>query len=169
MRVQHVVGDLINSGEIVIAHGCNTRGAFAAGVAGAIKAAHPEVEAEYQHAVRRGEFQAGTAQLVWTTTTVGPIDTLRRVFNLATQREPGRCSGLGTAAYWPVYLAVANMVETCQSKRIGRVAMPRIGCGIADLKWSLVETILNGMYEYVPNGPEIVVYTHPSEASKVWT
>jgi O-acetyl-ADP-ribose deacetylase (regulator of RNase III) len=161
VTISHVTGDLFASGEKHIAHGCNTDGVMGAGVAGVIAARWPEVERVYSAYCRTKRFAAGTCLPV-------PIDEEFVIYNLGTQRRPGNQSHLGKAAYWPILLAFGNLFEYCVDNGIERVAIPRIGCGIAGLDWATVEGVINGIYEYIPDGPEIVVYTHTSEADKKW-
>lgn len=168
MSVTHVVGDLIASDEMIIAHGCNTVGAFSAGFAGVVARAYPNVKRVYQRSVRDGYFMAGSAQFVSTFTNVDDLGNVRYVYNLGTQRDSGRCYHLGQAAYWPICLSVGNMVEHAVKHDIRQIAMPRIGCGIAGLQWSVIEDILEAVRKNVRNTPHFVVYTHPSEVGKAW-
>lgn len=154
--ITHVVGDLLESGEAVIAHGCNTQGMMGAGIALAVASKYPEVERTYRVLCRLGEFQVGTAQ------EVEMPDQGVTVFNLGTQEFPGR-----NATYWAVMLSFGNMFERCRKVGIKRVAIPRIGCGIGGLEWDAVEWMINGIInEWVRDAPEVVVYTHPKEAHK---
>jgi len=157
MRVTHVVGDLLKSDERFIAHGCNTRGAMGAGIAGVIARAYPEVERVYAEHCRTRDFIVGTCQAV----IVDERGFRRTVFNLGTQRYPGK-----DATYWAVMLSFGNLFEHCVSHGISRVGIPRIGCGIGGLDWNSVEWVLHGLYDWVPNGPKIVVYTHPNDIAK---
>ena len=162
--ITYVIGDLLASSEPVIAHGCNTRGAMGAGIALHVANRWPEVERVYAAHCRTRDFHVGTAQLVNTQEMVELPDgsvTHRHVFNLGTQRNPGR-----DGTYWAVMLSFGNMFEICVDHGIKRVAIPRIGCGIAGLEWNTVEFVINGIYDWVPNGPEIVVYTQATEAHK---
>lgn len=153
-KITHVVGDLIKSDEQFIAHGCNTKGAMGAGIAGVIARAYPEVERVYAAHCRTRDFVIGTCLPV----TVHEVN--RVVFNLGTQRLPGR-----DASYWAVMLSFGNLFEHCKAHGITRVGIPRIGCGIGGLDWNSVEWVLNGIYGWVPDGPQIVVYTHPNDVA----
>jgi O-acetyl-ADP-ribose deacetylase (regulator of RNase III) len=154
--IEYVVGDLIASDEPVIAHGCNTVGVMGAGIARVVRSTWPEVYYEYETACARGTFDAGSAQRCKT-----PED--RVVYNLGTQRNPG-----AGATYWLVFLSFANMLESMKTWGHVRVAVPRIGCGIGGLEWSGVEAAIEAALDNVTGDFEIVVYTHPSDADKVW-
>jgi O-acetyl-ADP-ribose deacetylase (regulator of RNase III) len=146
--IGHVKGDLLASPEQYIAHGCNTQGVMGAGIAALIAERYPEVERSYRVACRAKDFRIGTCQDVYL-----PEDQ-RTVFNLGTQVFPGR-----NATYWAVMLSFGNLFEFCRTMNIDRVGIPRIGCGIGGLDWPTTEHVINGIYEWVPDGPEVVVYT----------
>jgi len=156
MAVNYVIGDLLESDEQVIAHGCNTQGVMGAGIAAAVAAKYPEVERAYRVACRAKDFRVGSCQDVY----LAPES--RLVFNLGTQRYPGK-----DATYWAIMLAFGNMFEYCKVMNIKRVGIPRIGCGIAGLEWPTVEWVINGIInDWVNDAPEVVVYTLAREAHK---
>lgn len=153
--IEHKIGDLLESDEPVIAHGCNTVGVMGAGIARAIhlKWGTAKIYEPYEWACSTGEFITGSAQRV----DVGD----KIVYNLGTQRDPGR-----NARYWWVMLAMANMFERMATFGEARVAIPRIGCGIGGLEWEMVEDTIRTVQEHTESPPLVVVYTHPSEAHK---
>jgi len=165
--ITHVVGDLLESGEHVIGHGCNTQGFMGAGIAGLIAEKWPCVFEAYEPACTYGHFRLGGFQVVPTLDGVGGDDNPYKgtvVLNLGTQELTGR-----NGSYWGIMLSVGQALEWARRFGIKRIALPRIGCGIAGLEWHAVEWMINGMLEeWVQDGPEIVVYTHPKEAHK-WT
>jgi len=122
--MQIIKGDLFNSGERVIAHGCNCVGVMGAGVAKIVKANHPIVFEKYQRAIDAKVFNLGYAQFV--------VDQENDmcVYNLATQRQPG-----ADGSTWGIYLAFCNMFEHAASNNITRIAIPKLGSGIARLDW----------------------------------
>lgn len=154
--IEYVVGDLLASDEPVIAHGCNTVGVMGAGIARAVAAKWVEVYYRYEDACSLGLFDAGSAQRC-------PTSDHRVVYNLGTQRNPG-----ASATYWLVFLSFANLFESMKTWGHDRVAVPRIGCGIGGLEWSGVEGAIEAALDNVGHDIEVVVYTHPSEADKVW-
>lgn len=157
LPIQHVVGDLLESDEEIIAHGCNTVGVMGAGIALAVKRKWGEaIYDPYEFACADGEFIAGAAQRV----DVGD----KVIYNLATQRDPGR-----SARYWWVLMSFANMFERMHMMGDpARVAVPRIGCGIGGLEWSGVEHAIRAAQVNADDSPIVVVYTHPSDANKTW-
>jgi O-acetyl-ADP-ribose deacetylase (regulator of RNase III) len=123
-------GNLLESDEKVIAHGCNCLGIMGAGVAAQIAKKHPLVWHANERDVKAHLFPPGAAQLVI-------VNPSLSVFNLATQETPGPCAKLEY-----VYLAFRNMAEKCAQQGIDRVAIPEIGCGLGGLYWDQVETMI---------------------------
>lgn len=152
MTITYVTGNLLDSDERFIAHGCNCEGVMGAGIAKYIAERYPEVYEAYKLEIARRAFVPGVSQ---------PVQTLvgnRWVFNLATQQAPGRDGN-----YWFVTLAFGNLVEQCIRNGVHRVGIPRIGCGIAGLDWDAVAWCIEGVLSQRPQGPEFVVYTLPHE------
>ncbi|MGE0342585.1 MAG: macro domain-containing protein [Porticoccaceae bacterium] len=162
MKITFHEGDLLASKESTIAHGCNTVGAMAAGIAGQIAAKYPNVRSAYGEACSTHNFYLGCAQPVQAfegTRRVGDAPA-RLVYNLATQLIPGPDARVNA-----ITLAFANMAAHALNNDIDRVAIPRIGCGIGGLKWDddvlpAIRTGLRlggyyleiGVYDFVPTG-----------------
>lgn len=117
-------GSVFDSTASAFAHGCNTRGVMSAGVAAAFKERWPDMYVAYRKRCREGQFRLGDV-FAWTDPGSGTV-----IYNLATQVEPGRDGRI---------LAVAETVNAMCSHAaaagLNRVAIPRIGCGIAGLAW----------------------------------
>ena len=162
--ITYVVGDLLASDEIDIAHGCNTAGVMGAGIARAIASDYPEVLRTYETQVRGRMFVLGSVLPVIVRRFDGKM---RTVWNLGTQQSPGPHGSL-----WGILLSFGNMLEQMVEWNIDRVGIPRIGSGIAGLKWADVERHIASAQNFVKaehgRVPEVVVYTHPSEANKRW-
>jgi len=136
MTIEIIEGDLLNSNEAVIAHGCNVFGVMGAGIAGQIAKRWPEVLLENK---KMGtNFHPGYAQPVH----LGIENPL--VFNLATQDAPGR-----NARYDWVHLAFRNMAEWLVHHDYHRVAIPQIGCGIGGLQWGIVNDVIEDAASFV--------------------
>lgn len=125
--ITYKVGDLIESDEYVIAHGCNMHGVMGAGIAKQVREKFYDVFCAYKHACDVGNFPLGTAQAVYSS----PAGYAGRwTYNLATQRAPGP-----DATTWGIFLAFSNMGEDMIGRNFYEVAIPRIGAGIGGLNW----------------------------------
>jgi O-acetyl-ADP-ribose deacetylase (regulator of RNase III) len=156
--IEYVVGDLLESGEQNIAHGCNCANVMGAGVAGAIARKWPHAREAYENRCRSVTFILGTAQPV-------AVSPTQMVWNLGTQQNPGKDGSL-----WGILLSFGSMLEQLKAwGQCDRVAIPRIGCGIAGLRWSEVERQIATAQHFVGERcPKVVVYTHPSEEGRNW-
>lgn len=160
MAFEYIVGNLLDSDEPVLAHGCNTKGAFGAGVAGQIAKRWPAAKTAYGSMVHDGSFQIGTAQLVDLLVPGSSTAINKFLFNLGTQRAPG-----ADASSWAIFLSFANMAETCHKAWLHRVAIPRIGCGIGGLEWPEVEKAIDEAISRSSNpNLEIAVYDLPQRS-----
>ncbi len=144
--MEMIRGNLLEAGERVIAHGCNTRGVMGAGIAGQIAKRWPEVLLA-NRLMYRDHFPPGAIQPV----RLNPDrlgTTPEYVVNLATQIDPGPCARLHL-----VRLAFSNLAEWCACAGVHRVAIPQIGCGIGGLSWGEVEpTIEDAIFDVIERG-----------------
>ena len=125
-------GDVLNVGEFVVAHGCNTVGVMGAGIAKQVRAEFPEVYAAYYGACIRGAFRLGSAQRCSDLDRRNSsLERARTIYNLGTQKRPGP-----DATAWGIFLSFANMFESMLAHDEHRVAIPRIGTGIGALSWT---------------------------------
>jgi len=129
-------GDVFSSGATLIAHGCNTRGAFGAGVALAVARKYPSARNHYM-AKHKGEgWQLGDVQFVVCKDTT--------IANCATQRTyspVGRCH--------VNYDAVRECMEKVKKYAIQfelTVAIPKIGAGLAGGDWGIIKKILKEVF-----------------------
>lgn len=120
------------SNERVIAHGCNCVGVMGAGFAKLVAQRHPIVKKKYLLAIKAGVFNLGYAQFVL------DEENDRCFYNLGTQKQPGANGSL-----WGVFLSFANMFEHAAANNITRIAIPKIGTGIAELEWSDVVKMID--------------------------
>lgn len=155
MRFEYNVGDLLTSDEEVIGHGCNTKGAYGAGIAGQIAKRFPVARSAYMQNLP--DFHLGSVQAVGCIDSRLGYDNAKVVFNMATQRRPGPDATLQavTLAFW-------NLGEACYDMDFSRVGIPRIGCGIGGLTWDKVETAIAWAISKSSNyGMTIAVYDLP--------
>jgi O-acetyl-ADP-ribose deacetylase (regulator of RNase III) len=126
MKWTYKDGDLLKSGEPVIAHGCNTHGVMGAGIAKQVAFMYPDAYQQYRKACHNRSFRVGSSQYIW----VRNHGNERILFNLGTQEHPG-----ADATAWGIFLSFANLAESCYRLNIPVVAIPRIGAGIGGLGW----------------------------------
>ncbi len=158
MPITYKIGDLLEAPEMALAHGCNCQALMGAGVARLVRAKYPAAYSAYLAACMDGSFQVGSAQPVWADPVVSKGD--RLIYNLGTQHFPG-----ADATAWGVFLSFANMAESAVRLGINTVAIPRVGCGIGSLTWSIdVEpAIIEALDRSSHPNLSIVVYDLPGD------
>lgn len=149
MSLIHYTGDLFTSDAPALAHGVNTTGTMAGGIAAQFAQRWPGILGGYQFQCYTGALEPGEIQVYEAPN--GPL-----VYNLATQRFPGADARL----HW-ITSALANMRAHMQVRGLDRVAMPRIGCGIGGLNWQDVEPLI----ALASEGITVEVWTLHQEAS----
>lgn len=124
-------GNLLDTPDRVIVHGCNAHGVMGAGVALAIKHRWPtafNVYAKMHH--ETGELKLGTL------IRVDCVD--KEIINCITQHNYGRGAKLVS------YDAVdACMVEICSKIENADISMPKIGAGLGGGHWPVIAEIIN--------------------------
>lgn len=129
-------GDLLSAKEPVIAHGCNIRGAFGAGVAADIKRRWPAAASAYDYAVASGALALG--DVVW----VGVADNTKLLGHVITQSGYGR-DGRRYVSYDALDKGLRAVIEKSISEFDARtVAIPAIGLGLGGGRWPIVSAIL---------------------------
>lgn len=124
MKITYLKGDAVRDPvRGVICHCCNDIGAWGAGFVLALSAVYPGAERAYR---MLGTYELGHCQIV-------PVRTGLCVANIIGQH------GVGGVAVR--YDALAAGLETAALLGLP-LHMPRLGCGLAGGKWSLVEPIL---------------------------
>lgn len=137
MPVIYKVGDLLSSGEEIIAHGVNTEGVMGAGIALAIRKKWPSVFVDYQQDHAEGRLKLGAAMM---SMVESENDTLG-VVNMVTQKL-GEESMLGSGI--PVSYDAINccfrIIE--RNPTMLRVAIPKIGAGLGGGDWNVIHHII---------------------------
>ena len=146
MTYTETTGDLFEQGLPAIAHGCNTSGSMAGGIAREVKRRWPDCYAEYARLCREGRFPLGGFH-AW------EGDGLV-VYNLATQVRPGADARLEA-----ICDAVTGALADAQARGISRLGVPRIGAGIGGLDWSDVRRALREVADQSP--VELVAVERP--------
>lgn len=164
MKIEYIEGDLLSSPETLILHGCNAKGAFASGFAGAIRKQHPFAYQAYMNAFNNGGLFLGS--IVWASSKQGNLD----IANAITQPTYGRDGRRHVD-----YDAIRNVMETINlASEAGiprghaefgydRVAMPMIGAALGGGDWSVISSIVEACLTRV----KPVVYVLPGNSPTV--
>ena len=163
--MQYKIGNLLEAEESVIAHGINMRGP-SNGLAKLIWDTYPEAHDDY---IRR----INTNKLVPGATYHFQPNTKLTIHNLTNQVEPGpsctynllysavRDLGQYETDVYQTTLKVAEELHLQVPRPITRVAIPRLGCGIGGLKWTVVSKLLLAVEAEFPT-VEFIVYDLPN-------
>lgn len=134
MTIEYVRGDLLESGEAVIAHGCNALGAFGSGFALAIRGKIPAAYVAYERAHRSGGLKLGT--VVWAEHDSG------LVANCITQPTFGRRGLHLDYDALRSCMRIINEASRAGPRRFDRIAMPLIGADRGGGDWDLISGII---------------------------
>ena len=133
MKIEYVSGDLMQTSERVIIHGCNSHGVMGSGVARLIRDQFPVAYHVYRNSYLQDGLSLGT--IVWAET-CGKI-----IGNAITQRNYGRVQDI-YVDYDAVRSAMKNVNAYCVEHGIARVAMPKIGAGLGGGDWIVIAKII---------------------------
>jgi O-acetyl-ADP-ribose deacetylase (regulator of RNase III) len=132
--------DITKCQEKFIAHGCNAKGVYNAGVAKAIRNKYPLAYEDY---ISKTEYNLGDINPV--------ICGDKLIFNCITQASYGNNSSLRYVNYGAIEDCIikigAYLLPRCKEEhRI--VALPKIGCGLGGGDWYIVSKIIeeNSIY-----------------------
>lgn len=152
MKIRYVHGDLMKAPEEFIIQGCNAQGVMGSGVAKLLRDADENVFTVYRQAYEAQGLQVG--DVIWV-----PSKALgKTVVNAITQEFYGK---KGSPGWTPdrVYVSYEGLAEAMRkidehAKSIKSfewtavaMAMPLIGAGLAQGKWSIIAEIIEGMSE----------------------
>lgn len=141
MKIKYVTGDMLEGSEHLIAHGCNAQGVMGSGVAKAIRDRYPLAFTQYRAVYEK------------TGITVGDVITVmcpgRVVFDVITQEFYGRNPNRVYVSYDGLRRAFST-INDCPLVRLRTeamgepepIAMPLIGAGLANGKWSIISQII---------------------------
>ena len=134
MNIIYKQGDLLECSEQVIVHGCNAQGVMGSGVAKVIKEKYPEAYNTYRSVYDTKGLDLGKVIICDTGTKV--------IFNAITQEFYGRTVNRRYANYSAIEKAFRMINSTCRLARITHIALPKIGTGLANGDWSIIEKII---------------------------
>lgn len=142
--IRYVKGDLCAAPEPLIIHGCNMQGVMGAGVARAIRAKWPIVYTTYRawYESQFREFKLGVVQTIL-------VDDGKYVANLLSQRYCG-----SDGRKYASYIAIVEGLTYIAKQNWSRIAMPKIGCGLGGLNWTVVEALVDEVFA----GIDVAIY-----------
>ena len=128
-------GDVLNSDEEVVVHGCNCFKAMGAGIARQVREQCPNAYKADQDTLWGDKTKLGSFTVA--------VDNGMMVFNAYTQYRYTRDKV--DVDYDAVHSA---LTEICQNTpQYDVIAMPKIGCGLAGGDWKIVSQILEDVSE----------------------
>ncbi len=140
MPIIHTVGDVLSGPEKIVAHGCNCRGAYGAGVAGAISRKYPAARKVYMDHFKGGHLCLGNIQIVKCAEFLSDPPNTKYIVNMFTQQFYG-----GDGQRYVSYPAITSCfnklrqwVEGLASTYQTCIAIPYIGAGLAGGDWNII-------------------------------
>jgi O-acetyl-ADP-ribose deacetylase (regulator of RNase III) len=140
-------GDLLAAPEPIIAHGCNAQGVMGAGVAALIRKRWPKAYEAYRN--RYEEHGLTPGEIV-----VADVDG-KAIANAVTQATQGM-EPIRYVSYDALADCMAKIARYAMEHGHAAVAMPRIGAGLANGDWAIIERIIER--QLVAAGVDVVVY-----------
>lgn len=135
MDIIYKHGDLMRASEAFILHGCNAQGVMGSGVAKLIRDRYPKAYEEYAKAHKQSGLVVG--ECIWVETSP------HTVINGITQEFYGRDPNVVYVSYDGLRAVIRNINERIgQSDGTIGVAMPLIGAGLANGRWSIISEII---------------------------
>lgn len=141
MKIKYVTGDMLEGPEHMIAHGCNAQGVMGSGVAKAIRDRYALAFTQYRTVYEKTGLSVGD---VITVMCPGRV-----VFDAITQEFYGRNPNRVYVSYdglRQAFFAINDSeIVRRRSDVMGEpepIAMPLIGAGLANGKWSIISQII---------------------------
>jgi O-acetyl-ADP-ribose deacetylase (regulator of RNase III) len=129
--IEYIEGDVLNSGEQIVVHGCNCFNNMGSGIAKQVSIEYPWAAfADYE------TVPGDVNKLGRYTTAIGENGT--RIINAYTQYHYSRIQV--NADYNAIERAMANICSDFPEHKV--FAMPKIGAGLAGGDWNIIEKIL---------------------------
>jgi len=144
--IRYMTGDLFESGVQALVNPVNCQGVMGAGLAKAFKERFPENFEAYKEVCELNGLEPGG------TYTMFDEDADVYIINLSTKnrwREPSRLEWVGEG--------LEALRDNIVALEITSVALPALGCGLGDLRWSDVKPMIEGKLGDL-NGVEVIVY-----------
>lgn len=160
--IRHVRGNLLETNDTFIAHGCNAHGVMGAGVAAAIRAQWPEVYKTYRDTMIDKNWIGNTSALgeIIPAPINSQIPPAHVVLNCITQVNFG--AGTKLVSYDAVDKSMERIASEFKndtnfgySDILGGISMPKIGAGLGGGQWGVIEEII----KHHLNGISVTVWS----------
>ncbi len=138
--ITYILGDVTQTKSLLIAHGVNTQGVMASGVAKAIRTKFPYAYEEYMKAYRANKCSERHLRLGEVIYAKAP--NYPTIANCVTQEFYGRDNKL-YVDYDAIMLCMTNLNRYCCFNNIDQLAMPMIGAGLGGGNWEEIALIIN--------------------------
>ena len=138
MKILYKTGNLLNCEEHTIVHGCNSLGVMGAGVALAIRKAYPEVYEDYKDF----EGSCGLELEDCITTQTKRNGKPFRIISAITQKACGSDANTVYVSYDAIQSVFRKLNNDLPKIGIVSIAFPKIGAGLANGDWSIIEAII---------------------------
>lgn len=144
MPITYIKGDLLESGEKLIAHGCNAQGVMGSGIAKSIRAKYPVVFKAYREMYEYNCVQNTKNHLdLGATQFVDVSDNSMTVVNCITQEHYGsdyaRYKFVSYDAIYDCFKRINSYMNDMKLKEIG---IPMIGAGRGGGDWKVISSII---------------------------
>lgn len=156
MPIKYIKGSLLDTDAKIIVHGCNCQGVMGSGVAKQIKEKYPQAYNAYKNYEESVGLKLG--YVIPAFCTGG-----RWVLNCLTQEYYGRNVNKVYVDYNAISRCFREVASLCnyfigfnKSYKYNLIAMPKIGCGLANGDWNIVSKIIEE--ELCDKGFEVLVY-----------
>ena len=135
MKIIYKQGDLLSCTEKVIVHGCNSMGVMGSGVALAIRKKYHEAAKAYFDMKDVGRMQIGNCSYSYQ-------DDGKTVINAITQQFYGRNPHVVYVNYEAMSYVFRTINKWAMIRSIEAIAIPKIGAGLANGDWNVIEKII---------------------------
>lgn len=135
MTISYITGNLLDTPERILLHGCNAKGVMGSGVAKAIRARYPIAYEIYHEKFEIEGLSVG--EVVY----VEIINEHRWIANGITQNNYGR-SGTQFVDYDAINSVMVDVNSFAKKHGIKTVAMPLIGAGLGGGSWKIISGII---------------------------
>lgn len=144
-------GNLLDTPDEVIVHGCNAQGVMGSGVAKAIREKYPKAYSDY---IRTWNFTPKSdivLRAMMGNVVVSPQPDGKTILNAITQENYGT-DGKKYVSYDAIDKAMISIAHSSMFKDFfggekrtvpAKISMPRIGAGLGGGNWEVIEAIIN--------------------------